>query len=73
MKEIAKMLMLGGGIILIVGMIVYFSGDKLKWFGNLPGDIRVERPGFSFYMPIASMLLVSTVLSALVWLVRKMF
>lgn len=67
------MLMLGGGIILIVGMIVYFSGDKLKWFGNLPGDIRVERPGFSFYMPIASMLLVSTVLSALVWLVRKMF
>jgi len=65
--------MLGGGIILIVGMIVYFSGDKLKWFGNLPGDIRVERPGFSFYMPIASMLLVSTVLSALVWLVRKMF
>ena len=67
------MLMLGGGIILIVGFIVYFSGDRLKWFGNLPGDIRVERPGFSFYMPIASMLLVSTVLSALVWLVRKMF
>lgn len=67
------MLMLGGGIILIVGIIVYFSGDKLKWFGNLPGDIRVERPGFSFYMPITSMLLVSTVLSALVWLVRKMF
>jgi len=48
MKEIAKMLMLGGGIILVVGFIVYFSGDSLKWFGNLPADIRVERSSVSF-------------------------
>lgn len=73
MKEIAKILMLGGGAILMVGLLLYIGGDKLRWFGNLPGDIRVERTGFSFYMPITSMLLLSAVLSLLVWLVRKMF
>ena len=73
MKEIAQILMLGGRTILAVGLIPYLAGEKLRWFGNLPGDIRVERTGFSFYMPITSMLLISAVLSALVWLVRKMF
>lgn len=73
MKEIAKILMLGGGMVLVIGVLIYFAGDKLKWFGNLPGDIRVERTGFRVYMPIASMLLLSAVLSLLVWLVRKMF
>jgi len=73
MKDIAKILIFGGGLLLLVGLTVYFAGDKLRWFGNLPGDIRVERPGFSFYMPLASMLLASVVLSAVVWLVRKLF
>lgn len=73
MKEIARILIFGGGLLLIAGLIVYFFGDKLKWFGNLPGDIRVEKPGFSFYMPIASMLLLSLVLSLVVWIVRKLF
>lgn len=73
MKEIAKILILGGGLILVVGLVIYFAGEKLRWFGNLPGDVRVEQPGFRFYMPITSMLLLSVVLSAVVWLVRKMF
>lgn len=73
MKEIARLLIFGGGLLLIGGMILYFFGDKFKWFGNLPGDVRVEKPGFSFYMPITSMLLLSAVLSAIVWLIRKFF
>ncbi|MFC3196423.1 DUF2905 domain-containing protein [Parapedobacter deserti] len=73
MKEIAKIMIFGGGLLLIVGITVYFAGDKLRWFGNLPGDIRIEKPGFSFYMPIASMLLLSLLLSAIIWLVRKLF
>ncbi|WP_233632779.1 DUF2905 domain-containing protein [Parapedobacter sp. ISTM3] len=73
MKEIAKILIFGGGLLLVLGVVVYFLGDKLKWFGNLPGDIRIERPGFSFYMPITSMVLLSVVFSAVIWLVRKLF
>ncbi|MBK1442340.1 DUF2905 domain-containing protein [Parapedobacter sp. ISTM3] len=69
----AKILIFGGGLLLVLGVVVYFLGDKLKWFGNLPGDIRIERPGFSFYMPITSMVLLSVVFSAVIWLVRKLF
>ncbi|MFC7526526.1 DUF2905 domain-containing protein [Parapedobacter sp. GCM10030251] len=73
MKEIARILILGGGALLVIGLIVYFLGDRLKGFGNLPGDIRIERPGFNFYMPITSMLLLSVILSFVIWLARKLF
>lgn len=73
MKEIAKIMILAGGFLLIAGLIVYFAGDKLKWFGHLPGDVRIERPGFRFYAPLASMILISVVLSLLFWVIRKFF
>jgi len=73
MKEIARILIVAGGSLVIGGLVIYFLGDRLKGFGHLPGDIRVEKPGFSFYMPLTSMLLVSAVLSMVVWLVRKLF
>jgi len=73
MREIAKILILGGGMLLVIGLIVYLLGDRLKGFGNLPGDIRIEKPGFSFYMPLTSMLVLSAILSLVVWLVRKLF
>jgi hypothetical protein len=73
MKEIARILMFTGGVLLLAGIAVFFLGDRLRGFGNLPGDIRVERPGFSFYMPITSMLLVSAALSLVVWMVKKLF
>ena len=53
----------------VVGVLAWLGA--LTWFGRLPGDIRVERPGFRFYAPIVSMLLVSLVLTALTVLVRR--
>lgn len=73
MKEIAKIIMVSGGILLVAGAVIFFLGERLKGFGNLPGDMRIEKPGFSFYMPVTSMLLASLVLSLLVWLARKFF
>lgn len=73
MKDIAKIMILAGGILLFAGVIIFFAGERLKWFGHLPGDIRIERPGFRFYAPLASMLLVSLVLSLLFWLIKKLF
>lgn len=64
--------MIGGAVLLLVGFVLWTGGDKLKWFGHLPGDIRIKRPGFSFYMPITTMILVSIVLSFLFWVIRKM-
>jgi len=42
-----------------------------RWFGRLPGDIRIEREGFSLYFPIATMILVSVLLSVVLWVVRR--
>jgi hypothetical protein len=39
--------------------------------GRLPGDIVIRRPGFSFYFPLATCLLVSAALTALAWLLRR--
>ncbi len=44
---------------------------KTSWFGHLPGDIRIEGERTFIYAPIASMLVVSVVLSFLGWLVQR--
>ena len=71
MKEIGKYLMLGGLIIFIAGIIIYFSGNKLKWVGRLPGDIRIEKPGFRFYAPVVTMLLISAAISFIIWIIQR--
>jgi hypothetical protein len=43
---------------------------KVPWF-HLPGDIVIDRPGLKIFIPIATMLIVSVVLSLLAWLARK--
>jgi hypothetical protein len=58
-----------GIVLVVVGVLAWLGA--LTWFGRLPGDIRVERPGFRFYAPIVSMLIVSLVLTAVAALVRR--
>ncbi len=60
------------GIVIILGGLLLLSGS-LSWLGRLPGDIRVERENFRIYIPVVSMVLLSVVLSAVLWLVRKFF
>jgi hypothetical protein len=71
MPPLAKILLLIGAGIMLLGIIVWLAGDKLNWFGHLPGDVRVERENFRFYAPFATMILLSILLSLLLWLVRK--
>ncbi len=62
-----------GATLVIIGLLVWFAGDKLNWFGRLPGDIRIERPGFSCFFPITTMIIVSIVLSILLSLLSRFF
>ena len=55
----------------LVGVLIMAGG--LSWFGRLQGDIRVERPNVRVYVPITSMVLVSVVLSAVMYVVRRFF
>jgi NAD/NADP transhydrogenase beta subunit len=59
---------LGVGLILIG--LLFWSGS-MSWFGRLPGDIRIERETVRIYVPIVSMLLVSVVVSLVLYLVRR--
>lgn len=60
-----------GVIIIIIGLLLQFTSFSFNWFGRLPGDIRIEKPGYSFYFPITSMILISVVASILLWIFRK--
>ncbi len=60
-----------GTALIIIGLIA--KTGVLSWFGQLPGDIRIEREGFQFYFPLMSMILISVGLSALVAVVRRFF
>lgn len=71
--SLGKLLVVLGLGLAVLGAIIWLGGGSLLgWFGRLPGDIRVERPGFRFYAPLASMLLVSLLLSAVLWLLRRL-
>ena len=63
-------------MLIIVGIAVLVAGLLWPWLsklplGRLPGDIVIERDGLKVYFPIMTMILVSVVLSLLLWLFRK--
>lgn len=59
------------GAIIVVGGLLLLSGS-LSWLGRLPGDIRFEGENIKVYIPVVSMLLVSVLLSAVIWIVRRL-
>ena len=73
MQENAKIIIALGIGILVIGLIFYFFGNKFQWFGNLPGDFKVEKENFKFYFPLASMLIISIVFNVLFRVFKKFF
>ncbi len=72
-SETGKYIIIAGILIVIAGVIIYFFHDKFHWIGRLPGDIRIEKENFKFYFPIATMILLSLLITALAWIFRKLF
>ncbi|MBK7790189.1 MAG: DUF2905 domain-containing protein [Saprospiraceae bacterium] len=70
MQDAGKWLVIIGALILGLGMIFYFWGDKFQWIGHLPGDIRIERDNFKFYFPLTTMVLFSIVINVVIRLVK---
>ena len=71
MENLGKLIVGLGVILIIIGLIVWFLGGRLGWFGHLPGDIRVERENFRLYAPITSMIIISVVLSLILSLLGR--
>jgi uncharacterized membrane protein YjjP (DUF1212 family) len=62
MSDIGKILLIVGGVIIILGLILTFSGH-IPFLGKLPGDIVIKKENFTFYFPVVTMIIVSVVLS----------
>lgn len=65
-----------GLMIVIIGIVIVLIGlgvwsGALGWFGRLPGDIRIERESTRVYVPLASMLVISVVLSLLMYVINR--
>lgn len=68
--ELGKTLVAVGAGILLLGGLLWLSGGTLKNFplGRLPGDVLIQNEHFTFYFPLATGILLSLGLSALLWL-----
>ena len=60
-----------GLVIVAIGLLAWTGG--LSWFGRLPGDVRVERDSVRVYAPIVSMLVISLVVSLVLYVARRFF
>ena len=70
MTGLGKLLIVFGAVLVGAGVLLLLFG-KIPWVGRLPGDIAIQRPGFSIYVPLGTSLLLSVVLSLLLWLLRR--
>jgi len=71
LEPLGRTLILAGLLLAGLGLFLSF-GPPLPLLGKLPGDIRIERPGFRFYFPITTCLLLSGGLTGVFWLVSKL-
>jgi hypothetical protein len=70
MNGLGKTLVLVGLVVTGIGLLLW-SGFGKGWLGRLPGDIHIEKGGTGFHFPVVTCLLLSAVLSLLLWLFRK--
>lgn len=70
MPSFGKSLIILGLIIAAVGVLFTLAG-KIPWIGRLPGDIYVKKENFTFYFPLATSIIISLVLSLILWFFRR--
>jgi hypothetical protein len=70
MQTQGKIIIVVGLAAILIGVVVYFFGDKLSWIGRLPGDIRIEKENFKFYFPLTTMILFSLLINIVLKIVR---
>lgn len=73
MSEIGRTLIALGVLLVVAGGIFLVLGRTGVPFGlgRLPGDVLIKRDGFTFYMPITTSILVSVIVTLILWLLRR--
>lgn len=65
-----KFLIITGIILVVVGLLMQFP-NRIPLLGKLPGDIRIERENFSFYFPIMTCIVLSIIISVIMYFVNR--
>ncbi len=65
-----KILIFFGVIMIVVGGL-FLLGGKIPFLGRLPGDIAVQKKNFSFYFPITTSIIISIIISIIMWLLGR--
>jgi len=69
-NDVGRMLVVFGVLIALAGVALLLVG-RVPWLGRLPGDIHIERGNWTFYFPLATSLLLSAVLTLILWIVGR--
>jgi hypothetical protein len=69
-NDLGKILFITGLLLAVVGLLLWTGAGK-GWLGKLPGDIQYTRGNFSFYFPVVTCILLSLLLTLILWLFRK--
>ena len=71
MNGLARILILTGALLVVVGLMIYFVQRLGGNHFRMPGDIVVQRKNFTFYFPVVTSIVVSIALSLLLYLFRR--
>lgn len=70
LSALGRALLFFGAILALVGFVL-LAAPKLPWLGRLPGDLLIQRGRFTCYVPLTTSLVVSVLLSLLLWIVGR--
>lgn len=71
MNGAGRAFIIAGCVLLVIGVILTLAPKLPTWLGRLPGDISIKRENFSFHFPLMTCLLLSALISFIMWLLRK--
>lgn len=69
---LGRMLLFAAGVLALLG-VLFLVGSRLPWLGHLPGDIRLQGERLSCSLPLATSLLLSLILTAVLNILLRLF
>ena len=70
MSELGRVLVVLGLIVVALGAVLLLV-DRVPWIGRLPGDVHLQRGNWTFYFPLGTSILLSVVLTLVLWLIGR--
>jgi H+/Cl- antiporter ClcA len=71
-QQTGKYIIVSGIFIVIAGVFLSFFHDYFKWFGKLPGDIRIEKENYRFYFPVVTMIVISIAITIIINIFKRL-